>query len=194
MAPRPIIIDCDPGQDDAVMLLMALASPDDLEVLGITAVASAYAMIGWTAAVAMVSFPPDVGLSFGWPQRIAVWVSGVPLIVTGALTLVAVQNAAALLFPTWVKLGPQQQAEVSKLGGYAFVLGVTCAIAGMLAAGPLIFTVPVYVIGTHLAPAPFGWAVPTAWLTSLLVLAEVWALLRLLERQVDRFTPTSIPG
>ena len=36
---RPIIIDCDPGQDDAVNLLMALAAPDELEILGITAVA-----------------------------------------------------------------------------------------------------------------------------------------------------------
>ncbi|MCL7464822.1 nucleoside hydrolase [Phaeovulum sp. NW3] len=37
-APRKIIIDTDPGQDDAVAILLALASPD-LEVLGITAVA-----------------------------------------------------------------------------------------------------------------------------------------------------------
>ncbi len=39
MAPRPIIIDCDPGQDDAVMLLLALASPEELDIRGITAVA-----------------------------------------------------------------------------------------------------------------------------------------------------------
>ncbi len=39
MAARPIIIDCDPGQDDAIMLLLSLASPDELEVLGITTVA-----------------------------------------------------------------------------------------------------------------------------------------------------------
>ncbi|WP_050527710.1 nucleoside hydrolase [Pseudorhodobacter aquimaris] len=39
MAARKIIIDTDPGQDDAVAILLALASPAELEVLGITAVA-----------------------------------------------------------------------------------------------------------------------------------------------------------
>ena len=34
-----IIIDCDPGQDDAVALFLALSSPDELEILGITTVA-----------------------------------------------------------------------------------------------------------------------------------------------------------
>lgn len=37
--PRKIIIDTDPGQDDAVAILLALASPDDLDILGITTVA-----------------------------------------------------------------------------------------------------------------------------------------------------------
>ena len=36
---RKIIIDTDPGQDDAVALLMALASPEDFGILGIVAVA-----------------------------------------------------------------------------------------------------------------------------------------------------------
>lgn len=39
MAPRKVIIDCDPGQDDAVALFLALSSPDELDVLGITTVA-----------------------------------------------------------------------------------------------------------------------------------------------------------
>jgi purine nucleosidase len=39
MAARQVIIDCDPGQDDAINLLLAMSSPDDLDILGITAVA-----------------------------------------------------------------------------------------------------------------------------------------------------------
>ena len=39
MAKHTIILDCDPGQDDAVNLLLAMSSPDELDILGITAVA-----------------------------------------------------------------------------------------------------------------------------------------------------------
>ncbi len=39
MSAKKIIIDTDPGQDDAVAILLALASPDEIDVLGITCVA-----------------------------------------------------------------------------------------------------------------------------------------------------------
>ncbi|MBR2726279.1 MAG: nucleoside hydrolase [Solobacterium sp.] len=39
MAKRKIIIDCDPGHDDIMAILMALAHPEELELLGITTVA-----------------------------------------------------------------------------------------------------------------------------------------------------------
>jgi len=41
---RKIIIDTDPGQDDAVAILLALASPDELDLLGVTAVAGNVAL------------------------------------------------------------------------------------------------------------------------------------------------------
>jgi len=39
MAPQKIIIDTDPGQDDAVAMLLAFAAPEELDILGVTAVA-----------------------------------------------------------------------------------------------------------------------------------------------------------
>jgi purine nucleosidase len=39
MSAKPIIIDCDPGADDAIALFLALAFPEQLNVLGITTVA-----------------------------------------------------------------------------------------------------------------------------------------------------------
>jgi len=38
MTPTPIIIDCDPGHDDAIALLLAIASPE-VELIGVTTVA-----------------------------------------------------------------------------------------------------------------------------------------------------------
>ena len=39
MARRQVIIDCDPGQDDAINLLLAMSAQDELDIIGITTVA-----------------------------------------------------------------------------------------------------------------------------------------------------------
>ena len=46
-SPRPIIIDCDPGKDDAVAILLALAAREALDVRAVTAVAG-NVPLGWT--------------------------------------------------------------------------------------------------------------------------------------------------
>jgi inosine-uridine nucleoside N-ribohydrolase len=51
VVPKPVVIDCDPGTDDAVAILLALASPE-LSVLAIT-VAGGNAGIEWTVPNAL---------------------------------------------------------------------------------------------------------------------------------------------
>ena len=51
--PRPIIIDTDPGIDDAVAILLALASPE-LDVLGLVAVAGNLPL---AATASLMKFP-----------------------------------------------------------------------------------------------------------------------------------------
>lgn len=46
--PTPIVVDCDPGHDDAIALLLALASPE-LELLGVTTVAGNQTLAKTTA-------------------------------------------------------------------------------------------------------------------------------------------------
>src|SRR2546423_2961982 len=54
--PIPILLDCDPGHDDAIALLLALASPE-LELLGVTTVAGNQSLAKTTAnAIRVLDF------------------------------------------------------------------------------------------------------------------------------------------
>ena len=67
MTPRPIIIDADPGNDDAVALLLALASPE-LATLGITTVAGNVPLALTTRnarAIVELAGRPDVAVYAG---------------------------------------------------------------------------------------------------------------------------------
>jgi len=68
MPPRKIIIDTDPGQDDAVAILLALASPEEIDLLGITCVAGNVALPLTTRNARMVcelAARPDVAIYAG---------------------------------------------------------------------------------------------------------------------------------
>jgi purine nucleosidase len=73
LSPRSIVIDCDPGQDDAVALLMALASPDELEVLAVTTVAGNVPLdriVGNARRIVELAGRRDVPVHAGCPRPI----------------------------------------------------------------------------------------------------------------------------
>lgn len=68
MSPTRILIDTDPGQDDAVAILLALASPEALEVVGITTVGGNSGIANTTrnaAAVLELAGRADIPLHAG---------------------------------------------------------------------------------------------------------------------------------
>jgi purine nucleosidase/pyrimidine-specific ribonucleoside hydrolase len=73
--PLPIIIDCDPGHDDAIAILLALASPE-VELLGVTTVAGNATLAHTTAnALRVLDFAgrPDIPVAAGAARP---WVQG----------------------------------------------------------------------------------------------------------------------
>lgn len=71
MQKQKIIIDCDPGQDDAVMLLLALACPEELDILGITTVAGNVPLDLTernTRIICELAGRPDVPVYAGWEK------------------------------------------------------------------------------------------------------------------------------
>ncbi|TVQ08715.1 MAG: nucleoside hydrolase [Leptolyngbya sp. DLM2.Bin27] len=71
MPPRPLIIDCDPGVDDAIALLLALASPAEFDLLGITTVAGNVPLALTTAnarRICHLAQRPDVPVYAGCPR------------------------------------------------------------------------------------------------------------------------------
>ncbi len=73
MPPRPIIIDTDPGQDDAVALLLALAARDALAVIGVTTVGGNVPIERTTAnalRILELAGRPDIPVRPGCPRPI----------------------------------------------------------------------------------------------------------------------------
>lgn len=73
MIRQPLIIDCDPGVDDAIALLLALACPDAFELLGITTVAGnvPLALTQYNARrIGQLAQRPDVPVFAGCPRAL----------------------------------------------------------------------------------------------------------------------------
>ncbi len=73
MAKHRIILDCDPGVDDAIAMLLAFASPDEVEIVGITTVAGNVPLTDTTRnalRVCALAGRPDVPIYAGCARPI----------------------------------------------------------------------------------------------------------------------------
>lgn len=69
--PIPLIIDCDPGQDDAIALMLAMASPGELDLLGVSAVAGNVPLVLTEAnarSIRDVAGRPEIPVYAGCPR------------------------------------------------------------------------------------------------------------------------------
>jgi purine nucleosidase len=81
--PRPIIFDCDPGNDDAVALLITMASPEEFKMLGITTVAGNVSLANTNVnarKICELAGRTDVPVFSGCPRPLV----GEPIISDGA--------------------------------------------------------------------------------------------------------------
>jgi ABC-2 type transport system permease protein len=109
------------------------------------------------------------------------------VLLTVNITTVTIQNAAALLFPGWVRVSPV-------VGGGVEVMG-----QGILATGMLLLTFVVALLPAGAAFAGALWLLghlPNGWVAASLIaavvlLAETWWAIHGLGRRFDRMEPTA---
>jgi purine nucleosidase len=112
---RPIIIDTDPGQDDAVAILLALAADNQLDVLGITTVAG-------NVPVALTS--RNARIVLGWANRTDVPVyAGCPgPLIRGLMTAETIHGESGL---DGVPL-EEPKVALAKEHAVEFLIGTLC--------------------------------------------------------------------
>ncbi len=130
MGARPLIIDCDPGQDDAIALLLAIASTKEFDLLGVTAVAGNVPLAKTEANARRVrdlAGRPELPVYAGCPRPMVR--APVTLATLGPLTNVAlaiIKNPSIL----------DNVAEIVAMGGAIGLGNVTAAAEFNIYADP----------------------------------------------------------
>lgn len=158
------------------------------EVLAPSIVLTAVAWVGiLVTGIFALAVPATV---FGWGARVAVGLSAAILFPALILAQVVVQNAAAVLFPGWVSIGPSRPRGVEVLGQQMLMFGGSMLL---FALGVL----PGVAVATIIAVVTYpliGWAAipPAAMLVAVLIAGEVALAVHVLSAVLDRTDPTDV--
>jgi hypothetical protein len=137
--------------------------------------------------VAFVATLGDDTLPMSLAFRSAVLAISPAMLLALNATTVTIQNAAALLFPGWIRVTPIVGGGVEAMG------------QGILVTGILLLTFAVSLLPAAAVAATVWWVLarlPNAWLIAALVaagvlLAETWWAVRGLGRRFERLEPSA---
>jgi hypothetical protein len=135
--------------------------------------------------VAFIATLGDADLPLSLVRRIALLLMSPLILMSVNVTTVTIQNAAALLFPGWVRVTPV-------VGGGIEVMG-----QGILATGMLLLTFVVALLPAIAISAALWWSLaplPNVWIAAAVVapgvlLGETWWAIRRLGRRFERMEP-----
>jgi hypothetical protein len=157
-------------------------------LVGAEVVSSALPICVLQLLLVLVAFTATLGdadLPLSFVRRIALLLMSPLILMSVNVTTVTIQNAAALLFPGWVRVTPV-------VGGGIEVMG-----QGILATGMLLLTFVVALLPAIAISAAVWWSLaplPNAWIAAAVVapgvlLGETWWAIRRLGRRFERMEP-----
>ncbi len=128
--------------------------------------------------------------SVSWAGRLAIGFAA--LVVTPAVILaqVVIQNAAVVLFPGWVAVGPARARGVEAMGQQMLMFAGTLLLLAVGVLPGVAISAAIAVVGY----VAIGWAalVPAAVLLSALLLAETFVAIHFLGAVLERTDPTAV--
>jgi hypothetical protein len=142
------------------------------------------------ALIASFMLPATELTGFTPLDRVALFLSAVILLPSVNAAGLALQNAAALIFPAWMRLGLSRPGGIEAMGQ-----SIVTALGSLLVL-VLVLAVPAF-LGVALAVVALSsiglWAIPpAAGLAAAAVLAELWGITAWLGRVFERTEPTEV--
>jgi ABC-2 type transport system permease protein len=144
----------------------------------------------FTIGALSLAIPPA---SLSWTGRLAVGLAALVVAPPLILAQVVIQNAAVVLFPGWVAIGPARPRGVEAMGQQMLMVAGTLLLLAIGVLPGLAISAGIAFVGYTL----IGWLalVPAALLLSSLLVAETYVAVHFLGEVLERTDPTAVdPG